>query len=116
MQGIRSRHRVDQGTLELLLVRFSQLVVEQKWIKDVNINPLLASSRAADRGIDARVIVHGLDARVCDLPRPAIRQYPSQYITTWTDEDGTQVVILGQSAPRTSHCWSSFTVHFPSVV
>ena len=92
LQGIRSRHRVDLGALERLLVRFSQLVVEQKWIKEIDINPLLASSRRLI-ALDARVIVHGLDARVCDLPRPAIGPYPSQYITTWTDEDGTQVVI-----------------------
>jgi acetyltransferase len=92
LQGIRSRHRVDLGALERLLVRFSQLVVEQKWIKEIDINPLLASSRRLI-ALDARVIVHGLDAQVGDLPRPAICPYPSQYITTWTDEDGTQVVI-----------------------
>ena len=92
LRGVRGRRSVDIAALEQLMVRFSQLVVEQKWIKEVDINPLLASP---DRllALDARVIVHGLDVRACDLPRPAIRPYPSQYITTWTDEDGTQVVL-----------------------
>ncbi|MGZ3302115.1 MAG: bifunctional acetate--CoA ligase family protein/GNAT family N-acetyltransferase, partial [Isosphaeraceae bacterium] len=92
LRGVRGRRSVDIAALERLMVRFSQLVVEQKWIKEVDINPLLASPERL-LALDARVIVHGLDARVCDLPRPAIRPYPSQYITTWTDEDGTQVVI-----------------------
>ncbi len=39
-------------------MRFSQLVVEQPWIKEIDINPLLASP---DRllALDARVVVHG---------------------------------------------------------
>jgi acetyltransferase len=92
LRGVRGRRSVDIAALEQLMVRFSQLVVEQKWIKEVEINPLLASPERL-LALDARVIVHGLDVRVCDLPRPAIRPYPTQYITTWTDEDGTQVVI-----------------------
>ena len=92
LRGVRGRRSVDIAAIEQLMVRFSQLVVEQKWIKEFDINPLLASPERL-LALDARVIVHGLDVRVCDLPRPAIRPYPSQYVTTWTDEDGTQVVI-----------------------
>ena len=92
LRGVRGRRPLDIDALEQLMVRFSHLVIEQKWIKEVDINPLLASPERL-LALDARVIVHGLDVRVCDLPRPAIRPYPTQYITTWTDEDGTQVVI-----------------------
>ena len=92
LRGVRGRRPVDIAALERLMVRFSHLVVEQKWIKEVDINPLLASPERL-LALDARVIVHGLDVRACDLPRPAIRPYPTQYITTWTDKDGTQVVI-----------------------
>ena len=49
---------VDLAALEQLLVRFSQLVVEQRWIKEIDINPLLASPDAL-LALDARVIVHG---------------------------------------------------------
>jgi acetyltransferase len=38
--GVRGRAPVDVGALEKLLVRFSQLVVEQPWIKELDINPL----------------------------------------------------------------------------
>jgi acetyltransferase len=43
LQGVRGRKPVDMEALERLLVRFSQLVVEQRWIKEIDINPLLAS-------------------------------------------------------------------------
>ena len=78
--------------LEQLLVRFSDLVVEQRWIKEIDINPLLASP---DRllALDARVILHGPEVRDADLPRPAIRPYPTQYVTTWTARDGSQLVL-----------------------
>lgn len=41
--GVRGRHSVDMEALKQLLVRFSNLVVEQPWIKEIDINPLLAS-------------------------------------------------------------------------
>ena len=57
LEGVRGRRPVDLAALEQLLVRFSDLVVEQRWIKEIDINPLLASP---DRllALDARVIVH----------------------------------------------------------
>ena len=44
--GVRGRQPVNLVELEKLLVRFSFLVTEQKWIKEIDINPLLASARA----------------------------------------------------------------------
>ena len=41
-------------------MRFSQLVVEQPWIKEIDINPLLASPERL-LALDARVVVHGAD-------------------------------------------------------
>ena len=92
LKGVRGRRPVDLAALEQLLVRFSHLVVEQKWVKEVDINPLLASPERL-LALDARVIVHGPDFRVSDLPRLAIRPYPTQYITPWTAKDGTQMVL-----------------------
>ncbi len=65
------------------MVRFSQLVVEQPWIKEIDINPLMVSE---DRllALDARVILHDPDATESDLSQVAIRPYPSQYIKPWT--------------------------------
>jgi acetyltransferase len=75
-----------------LLVRFSELVVQQPRIKEIDINPLLASS---DRliALDARVVLHPSDVRDADLPRSAIRPYPLQYKSGWTLRDATTVTI-----------------------
>jgi acetyltransferase len=92
LKGVRGRKPVDIDALAQLLVRFSTLVVEQKWIKEIDINPLLVS---ADRliALDARVIVHGPEVREQDLPKAAIRPYPAKYISNWTMKDGTEVTI-----------------------
>ena len=62
LQGVRGRRPVDLAALEQLLVRFSHLVVEQRWIKEVDINPLLASPERL-LALDARIIVHGPEVR-----------------------------------------------------
>ncbi len=43
LKGVRGRKPVNLAALEELLVRFSRLVTEQRWIKEIDINPLLAS-------------------------------------------------------------------------
>ena len=92
LKGVRGRNSVDMAALEELMVRFSQLVAEQKWIKEVDINPLLAS---ADRllALDARVVVHGPEVNVADLPKTAIRAYPAKYVAAWTMKNGEEVMI-----------------------
>jgi acetyltransferase len=92
LQGVRGRAPVNMAALEQLMVRFSQLVVEQRWIKEIDINPLLASSKQLV-ALDARVVLHDGKAREADLPKLAIRPYPVQYIRTWKMEDGTPVTI-----------------------
>jgi acetyltransferase len=92
LRGVRGAAPVDIASLEGLLVRFSELVVEQRRIKEIDINPLLVSS---DRllALDARVVLHPADLPDADLPTPAIRPYPVQYISHWTLRDGTNVTI-----------------------
>ena len=92
LQGVRGRQAVDLAALEQLLVRFSQLVVEQPRIKELDINPLLASPERLI-ALDARVVLHDPSVRDADLPRPAIRPYPLQYVQPWTAEDGTPLLI-----------------------
>lgn len=92
LKGVRGRPPVDLAGLEGLLVRFSQIVAEHRWIKEIDINPLLASP---DRvlALDARVVLYGPDVAEDDLPPLAIRPYPVQYVQPWTLEDGTPVCI-----------------------
>jgi acetyltransferase len=92
LRGIRGHQPVDLVALEQLLVRFSHLVVEQRWIKEIDINPLFASP---DRllALDARVILQGQEVSAAALPRLAIRPYPTRYVTDWSATDGSQLVL-----------------------
>jgi acetyltransferase len=92
LQGVRGKAPVDIAALEQLIVRFSQLVVEEPWIKEIDINPLLAS---ADRliAVDARVVLHGPDMCEEDLPTPAITPYPTRHVRQWTLKSGAAVTI-----------------------
>jgi acetyltransferase len=89
---VRGRPPVDQEALERLLVLFSQLVVEQPWIKEVDINPLLASPEGL-LALDARVVLYGSEVREAGLPRLAIRPYPAQYVSEWRAKDGSEVMM-----------------------
>ncbi len=92
LKGVRGRKPVDIQGLEDLLVRFSQLVVEQPWIKEIDINPLLASP---DRllALDARVVLHGAEMTEETLPKAAIRPYPTRLVEEWFAKDGKPVTI-----------------------
>jgi acetyltransferase len=92
LRGVRGRKPVDLAELEQLLVRFSRLVVEQPWIKEIDINPLLATPERF-LALDARIVVHGPGVAEEQLPTPAIRPYPTRYVSPWTLKDGTEVVI-----------------------
>jgi acetyltransferase len=81
LKGVRGRHSIDLAALEQLLVRFSQLVVEQRWIKEIDINPLLAGESLI--ALDARVVLHNADVEEADLTPLAIRPYPMQYVSPW---------------------------------
>ncbi|MGO8765530.1 MAG: bifunctional acetate--CoA ligase family protein/GNAT family N-acetyltransferase [Limisphaerales bacterium] len=80
LKGVRGRKSANLAVLEQLLVRFSQLIVEQPWIAEMDINPLFVSSERIF-ALDARVVLHDPKKTEEQLPKPAIRPYPLQYIT-----------------------------------
>ena len=92
LKGVRGRKSVDLAALEKLMVGFSQLVAEQRWIKEIDINPLFASADDLV-ALDARVILHDPKTTEDKLPRLAIRPYPTQYVAPWKLKDGTPVTI-----------------------
>ncbi len=97
LQGVRGRPPVDLAALEQLLVKFSWLVSEQRWIKEVDINPLLVAYDPAAAtpmlALDARVVVHDASVTAAELPRLAIRPYPTQYVAQWTSSQAVELTI-----------------------
>lgn len=92
LKGVRGRGPADLAALDQLLVRFSQLVAEQRWIKEIDINPLVASASGLI-ALDARMVLHSAEAREDELPRPGIRPYPSQYVARCRLRDNTLAVL-----------------------
>jgi acetyltransferase len=63
-------------------------------VKEIDVNPLLA--RPGDDGLlalDARVVLHPYSTDDEDLPAPAIRPYPLQYVGTHTMRSGEDVTV-----------------------
>jgi acetyltransferase len=92
LRGVRGRGAIDLAELEKLIVRFSQLVIDHPWIKEIEINPLLASPDGMI-SLDARAVLHSTATPRDQLPRPAIRPYPSQYIGSRTLRNGAEITI-----------------------
>jgi acetyltransferase len=89
LKGARGKKPIDAKALESLLVQFSKLIVEQPWIAEIDINPLIASSEGC-LALDARVVLHGAGTSYEDLPRPAMLSN----VTRTSQED----ISIAQSA------------------
>lgn len=92
LRGVRGRKPVDLQALESILVRFSYISVELPRVKEIDINPLLASPDGL-AALDARIVLFDADVADADLPRTAIRPYPAQYLWQWKAKNGKQMLI-----------------------
>jgi acetyltransferase len=103
LKGVRGRKPINIEALEQILVQFSQLVVEQPWIKEIDINPLLAKAEInlskqetiqnSLIALDARIVLHDFNISETQLPKLAIRPYPTQYISPWTMKNDMSVIV-----------------------
>ena len=92
LEGVRGRRAVDLAALEEFMVRFSHLVVEQRWIKEIDINPVLASPDHIV-ALDARIILHPANLPLEKLPPLAIRPYPVHLVQPGSLKNGESVLI-----------------------
>ena len=90
LKGVRGNAPIDLATLTSILVRFSDLVIEQPLIAEIDINPLLASPEILT-ALDCRIVLQPLEKK--QLPRPAIRPYPTQYISASQLKDGSPITL-----------------------
>ena len=89
-------------------MRFSQLVVEQRWIKEIDINPLLASPERLI-ALDARVVLHGArdaDEAAAAPGDPALSERIRRAVRRCTMAPGGR--SCARSGRKTSRCWSRF--------
>jgi acetyltransferase len=92
LRGVRGRKPVDLTELQALLIRFSELVITQPRVAEVEVNPLLANEEGLV-ALDARVVLHPMTVTDDQLPRSAIRPYPKQYLFELRLDSGTPIVL-----------------------
>ena len=87
LKGVRGKKPCDLELLDQVFVRFSELIADQPWIKELDINPMLATPTDII-ALDARVVLHAPGTPVEKLSRPSIRGYPHQYVSSFTTSQG----------------------------
>ena len=92
LKGVRGRPPIDLTALETLMVQFSLLVAEHRWIKEIDINPLLASPERLI-ALDARVVLYDPHTPEEALPQLAIRPYPMQYVKVVQGKDNVALTL-----------------------
>ena len=86
------RGELDLAAIDAVLVRLSQLAVEQPAIREISINPLWISAAGAVAG-DVHIALHGANVHPRDIAKPVFRPFPIQYVSTWTTRLGQAVTI-----------------------
>jgi len=92
LRGSAGSPQADLDALERVLIRFSQLVAEQPLIKEIDINPLLASAEGVI-AFGARILLFESSQTAASLSKLVIRPYPTEYVQRWNLADGTPVTI-----------------------
>ena len=92
LQKTQGESAIDLTALEHVLVRFSQLVAEQRWIKEIDVNPFFVAANQMV-ALDARIILHDPGLSEDQLPPLAIRPYPENYTTHVVLSDGAKLEI-----------------------
>lgn len=89
LKGFRGLPPVNMMKVEETMVNFSQLIIDHPEIKEIDINPLIASGDDLI-AVDARII---LDKNWKDKPHLIIMPYPTKYVKTVKLKDGIEVLL-----------------------
>jgi acetyltransferase len=90
--GVRGRKPINMEKLEEVLVNFSRMIVENRRIKECDINPLIVSDEEI-LALDARVVLHDRHIDNKDLPHLSIRPYPYNYIVKTKLKNELDVIL-----------------------
>ena len=100
LKGFRGLKPVNITKVEETMIKFSQLIVDHPEIKEIDINPLIASGDELI-AVDSRIII---DHEPKKHPHLIITPYPSKYKKNITLKDGTNV-HLRPIKPEDEYLW-----------
>jgi acetyltransferase len=89
LKGFRGLPPVNMQKVEEAMINFSQLIIDNPEIQELDINPLIASGDLLT-AVDARII---LDNNWKDKPHLIVTPYPTRYIKKIKLKDGTEVLL-----------------------
>lgn len=89
LKGFRGLPPVNMQKVEEAMINFSQLIIDNPEIQELDINPLIASGDELT-AVDARII---LDNNWKDKPHLIVTPYPTRYIKKIKLKDGTEVLL-----------------------
>jgi acetyltransferase len=92
-KGLRNRPPVDLRSLEQVMVRFSNMIVDFPEIAEMDINPLVVSG---DKlwAMDSRIVIEQEISRYTEpYQHLVVIPYPTKYVTPWKLKDGTEVIL-----------------------
>jgi acetyltransferase len=112
VQGSGLKPPADLRQLEQIIVSFSNLISDFPEISEMDINPL-AISKGRSFALAARIIIDKdcLDYK-SSYPHLVIAPYPTRYVMSWRDSDGTEVLlrpIKPEDEPRVRDMLSSLS-------
>lgn len=111
LAGYRGRAGVDVDKLVETLLRLSRLIADRPEIRELDLNPLLATAHGII-ALDARVMID--HALVENPPRRyahlALRPYPDEYVRQATLRDGLNV-LLRPIKPEDEPAWLEMLTH-----
>ncbi|MCC6472261.1 MAG: GNAT family N-acetyltransferase [Burkholderiales bacterium] len=88
----RDMPAADLAAVEGALLRVSEMVCELPWIREMDINPLVADESGAI-AVDARIVLGEPRTGLEGYGHMAIHPYPSRLVSTWQLADGTPVTL-----------------------
>ncbi|HMK82780.1 MAG TPA: GNAT family N-acetyltransferase [Candidatus Bathyarchaeia archaeon] len=93
-KGLRNKPPIDMKSLEEIMVRFSNMIVDLPEISEMDINPLAVSDGKL-WALDARIIIDpAIKLRRSEpYPHLVMMPYPTKYVTPWRLREGTEVML-----------------------
>ena len=92
LEAFRGTPAADMRALEDLLLRVSEMVCELRWLKELDLNPVIAD----DKGVvvvDARIVVDRVTSAAAGYDHMAIHPYPTDLVQQWELTDGRSITI-----------------------